>query len=276
MKKLLVLPLLLFVLAGCDEAIESNYTPKIVVDGFIYAGEPIDSVVLHYTVPFTSAYDDSAFAITDADVRVTVDGNEFQLQPIPNKRGRYFLPASSLIVQGGKTYDLSVKVNELTVHSTTIVPMPISITNRDSAFPSDKVLILDTNDATTFNFTLLAGPTQADRLYMLQVTALDTTFGKVNTGPQGPPIDTSAYVRYSFIQTAPNIKIYSRLFGWFGPNKLTFLSLDNNWVDYKRAVGYGDDSFLPYQPSLNHIEGGYGIWASAAKDTITVFLKVKN
>ncbi|MEP7234761.1 MAG: hypothetical protein ABI778_05650, partial [Ignavibacteriota bacterium] len=146
----------------------------------------------------------------------------------------------------------------------------------DSTFPKNRVLLIDTNDASTFTYTLTAGPIdRSNRKYMLAITGLDTNFGRVGTSNQGPPVDTLARVRYSFIQTAPKIILYSRMFGWFGPNRLTFLALDSNWVDYKRAVGYGEQSFIPYQSSLNHVQGGLGVLASAGRDTVTVFLKPK-
>lgn len=264
------------VFIGCDGAIESNYTPQIVVQSFLYEGEGIDSVLLHYTTPYTKSYIDSEYAISGADVKISVDGADYKLLPIPNRRGRYYLPKSTLTVQGGKVYTLTVIANGITATAQTSVPLPIQITNRATAFPADRILVLDTNDATTFSYTLTAGPVDnPHRLYMLQITSLDTTYGKVPTSNQGPPVDTSAYVRYSFIQTAPNMIIYSRLFGWFGPNKIKFLALDSNWVDYKRAVGYGDNAFLPFQPSLNHVNNGLGIFASAGWDSITVFLKPK-
>lgn len=257
---------------GCDGAIESEYVEQIVVTGFIYHGAPIDSVILRYTVPFGSSYNDSAYAVVGADVKVRVDGKEYQLLPgtLP---GRYYLPSSELIVEGGKEYELIVKKDEHELYSRTRVPLPIAYTNLETALPADRVLPLDTNDATDFSYTLTAGPVQQKILYMLQVNALDTTVGKIYTDPQaGPPVDTSAYVRNSFIQTAPRVTIYSRLFGWFGPNRMTMLALDSNWVDYKRQVGYGERG-LTYQTSLNKIKGGLGIWASAARDTVTVYVK---
>lgn len=278
MKKILF-PLLLALglFVGCDGAIESQFTPQIVVHGFIYPGEGIDSVILHWTTEFTKEFNDSASAITDAIVTVSVDGQDYTLTPIAGRPGRYSLPKSTLTVEGGKTYLLTVKAGGQTATSATLVPMPIQITNRADAFPADGVIVLDTNDATTFNFTIKGGPVdEPSRKYMLQITALDTTVGKIHTGRQGPPVDTSAYVRYGFIQTAPNMQIYSRLFGWFGPNRITLLALDTNWVDYKRAVGYGDNAISTYQPSLNHINGGIGCWASAGRDTITVYVKSKN
>ncbi len=262
-------------LSACDGSIESEYKEQIVVQSFIYAGGGIDSVILHYTTPFTESYDDSIFAITNADVRVSDGVREYRLDPL-HKKGRYGLPVDSLLIEGGKTYTLSVKIKNYEVHASTTVPMPIHYIGLDSSLPPTKELELDTNNAIGFYYLLTAGPVDEPiRKYMMQVTALDTTQGKIVTGQEGPPVDTSAYVRFSFIQTAPKIIIYSRLFGWFGRNRLSLLALDQNWVDYKRAVGYGKEAFYPYQSSLNHIVGGIGVWASAAKADVDVFVKLK-
>lgn len=265
-----------FIFYGCDGAIESEYVEQVIVRGFIYPDEPIDSVVLHYSVPFGKSYIDSEYAVTGADVRVKVDGKEYQLLSgtLP---GRYYLPASELIVKGGKEYELFIKKDEHEIYARTRVPLPIAYSNLDAALPSDRILPLDTNDASGFSYTLNAGPIQPTILYMLQISALDTTVGKIYTDPQaGPPVDTSAYVRNSFIQTSPRMILYSRMFGWFGPNRLTMLALDSNWVNYKRQVGYGKDVFTPFQPSLNAIQGGIGVWGSAAKDTVTVYIKYQS
>ena len=270
-----VVLLALAALMGCDGAIDSEYKQQIVVHGFIYPGDAIDSVVLHYTSPYGQSVDDNATAVVDADVRVRVDGKEFILQPA-TLPGRYFLPRSEHIVEGGKIYELIVKKDQHSVYARTRVPLPIKYTGVNDSLPADRVLLLDTVNATTFRYGLTAGPVdEPNRLYMVFTTALDTTFGKIPTNQNGPPVDTSAYARYGFIQTAPNMRLYSRLFGWFGPNRITMLSLDSNWVDYKRAVGYGGQAFISYQPSLNHVEGGLGVWASAGKDTVTVFVKLK-
>ncbi len=262
-------------LAGCDGAIESQYTPQVVVEGFIYTGGGIDSVILHYTTPFTESYNDSVFAITGADVRVSDGVKEFILLP-GNQKGRYYLPSDQLTVEGGKTYTLAVKTGNQIVTANTTAPMPIKYIDLDSTFPKNRILLLDTNNAASFTYNLYAGPVdQSWRKYMLQISSLDTIYGKVSTNIFGPPVDTSAYVRYSFIQTAPHIILYSRLFGWYGSNRLSFLALDSNWVDYKRQVGYGERTQIHYQSSLNHINGGIGVWASAAKDEVTVFLKPK-
>ncbi|MDP4219674.1 MAG: DUF4249 family protein [Bacteroidota bacterium] len=262
-------------LVGCDGAIESQYQEQVVVEGFIYPGGGIDSVILHYTTPFTLSYDDSTYAITDADVRVSDGANEYVLLP-RTARGRYYLPASTLRIQSGKTYSLTVRVKDHVVSAHTTVPAQIKYLNLDSTLPKNLVLLLDTVNPSSFSYQLIAGPVDVPtRRYMLEVSAQDTNYGKVATNLFGPPVDTSAYVRYSFIQTGPVITLYSRLFGWYGPNNLTFLALDSNWVDYKRQVGYGERAQIHYQSSLNHVTGGIGVWASAARDVVQVFLKPK-
>jgi hypothetical protein len=278
MKRYAIFALLAFALTGCDGAIDSEYKEQIVVTAFMYTGQPIDSIVLHYSVPFGSYYVDEQYAVGGSDVRLKVDGKEYQFIP-GTRKGRYYSPDSSLRLEGGKEYQLFITKGEHNVYAYTKAPMPIQYTGLDDSLPADRILPLDTNNASTFAYGVTAGPRDESwRLYMLGVTSLDTSYGRIYANPNaGPPVDTSSIVRYSFIQTAPNVRIYSRLFSYFGPNRLTMLSMDSNWVFYKRQVGYGAESFIPYQSSLNHVKGGLGVFASAAKDTVTVFVKyVKN
>lgn len=259
---------------GCDGAIDSLYQPQVVVTGYIYANGAIDSVILHTTAQFGTVVDDLSSAITGATVKIIVDNTVYTLLP-GTRKGRYYLPASQLTVQGGKTYELRVLYQQDSIEAFTTVPMPIHFTGLDDSIPPPRILILDTNNQAAFIHILTAGPVDSpDRRYQLQVTALDTTFGKIHAGSNaGPPLDSNSVTRFSFVQTGPILPLYSRLFGWWGPNKISFLAIDTNWVDLARQVQSGTAD--TYQPSLNHIIGGLGVWASAARDTTTVFLEPK-
>ena len=101
MKKALILIALVGILAGCDNAIESAYKEQIVVGAFLYAGEQTGWIVLHRTTPFGSYFDDLDYAVDSATVTLTVDGVAHVLKP-GDIKGRYYLPANELIVQGGK------------------------------------------------------------------------------------------------------------------------------------------------------------------------------
>ena len=265
-----------FLIGGCDNAIESAYNEQIVVNAFLYANGAIDSIVLHRTTPLGSYYDDLDYAVDSAQVTVTVDGVPHVLLRAPLK-GRYYLPASDLILEGGKTYNLSITApNYQTggthlLTATTTVPMPIHYSAIVDSLRG-QTLILDTNNLALFVFLVTAGPVDnPNRKYLLSVTALDTNYGRIRLRREG--LDSLQVTRYSEIQTGPAIALTSRFFNWYGPNLVTFYAIDTNWTDYQRQIeGRGGTN---YQPSLNHIAGGIGVFASGARDTVSVFLKPK-
>lgn len=259
---------------GCDGAIDSEYKEQLIVTGFIYPGSPIDSVVVQRTTPFGEKIDDLTSSVDSAVVKVTVDGTTHTLLP-GSRKGRYYLPASELVVEGGKSYTLTVDYHEHHLSAVTTVPEPIHWIGLDDSLRHTRDLILDTTDYGAFRYTLTAGPIDyVNRKYMLKVLSLDTNIGRIHTPQQGPPFDSTGNTRYSFIQTAPVLPLSGRLFGWYGPQKISVLAIDTNWVDYTRQTfGGGDPS--GFQQSLNHIDGGIGIWGSAAVDTVTIYLKPK-
>jgi len=275
-KYFILIALAAFFELGCDQTIQSDYQEQIVVGAFLYAGAPIDSIVLHRTTPLSYYYDDTDYAVKGAQVTVTVDGVVHTLKPLPEK-GRYYLPASELIVQGGKTYNLSVVAPNLqnggvhNISATTTVPMPIHLSGIIDSIHG-QTFTLDTNDLSHFAFLVTATTTDAsDSRFILSVTALDTSNGRVRKGNLNE--DSSLFTRYSQMQTGPAIALTPNLIRWYGPNLMTFYAIDTNWWDYQRQVAGGGSS--DYQPSLNHIVGAMGVFASGARDTVSVFIKPK-
>ncbi|MFI5202557.1 MAG: DUF4249 family protein [Candidatus Kapaibacterium sp.] len=281
LKFLLAMTVILIVFSGCDNPIQTVYTEQLVVDGFIYANEPIDSIVLHRTTPFGDYYDDLDYAVDSAQVTITVDGVAHTLLPTGLK-GRYYLPASDLVVQGGRTYFLSVTARNnqtggvYSATSMTTVPMPIHLTGLADSVHG-QTFILDTNNLGSFVFLVTAGPGGgADQRYLLSITALDTNAGRIRFQSGRNSTDTTVpeRVRYSGVATGPTILVRPQFFSYYGPNLVTFYSIDTNWADYQRQViGRGGTD---YQPSLNHIDGGIGVFGSAARDTVTIFIKPKS
>src|SRR5207248_1978878 len=135
----------------------------IVVGSFIYANESIDSVVLHRTTPFGSYYDDLDYAVDSAQVTITVDGIVHTLLA-GSRKGRYYLPASELIIQGGKTYNLSITAPNLqtggTHHLTasTIVPYPIHLSALADSIRG-RSFIYDSLNVASLVFIVTATPT---------------------------------------------------------------------------------------------------------------------
>ncbi len=262
----------LAILSGCDQTIQSSYQEEINVASFLYANEAIDSIVLHRTTPFGDYYDDLDYAVDSALVIITNNGIADTLLPATLK-GRYYLPASKLVVQGGQTYTLYISApnrqsgGRHIITATTTVPMPIHLDSLVQSFRG-QTLVLDTNNLANFAFLVTAGPIdEPNREYLMTITALDTNFGRIHVGGDSATETT----RYSFVETGPQIPVTSRLLVWYGPELLTFNAIDTNWVDYQRQLTNGAD----YQPSLDHIVGGIGVFASGARDTVSFAVKPK-
>lgn len=277
MKKLQLILLALFVTAsgifvGCDGAIDSAYEEELVLSAFLFEGERLDSVILERTTPFGQKIDDDAIAIEGADITITSNGETFTLLPIVGRKGRYYLPDH--VIEGGRKYDIEVRAGEHLLKSSTVVPKSISYTGLNDSLPSTRVLYLDTNNYGQFVYTLTAGPGDPTHTqYLMQVTSLDVADGnKIRNPPPGPPVDTAASSRYSFFRTSPDFRIVPSLISHFGRNHIAIHALDSNWFDYHRMV---IGSRGNYQPSLNHVQGGLGVFGSSARDTVSVLIRPK-
>ena len=257
---------------GCDGAIDSAYEEELVLSAYLFAGERLDSVILERTTPFGERIDDEAIAIDGAQITITSNGETFNLLPISGRKGRYYLPDH--VIEGGRTYSIDVRAGEHRLTSTTTVPMPISYIGLNDSLPPSRVLYLDTNNYGEFIVNLNAGPMHPTHTqYMMQVTSLDPfDFNKIRNPPPGPPVDTSASSRYSFFRTSPEFRILPSLIGYFGKNRIAIHALDSNWFDYHRMV-FGSRG--NYQPTLNHVSGGLGVFGSSARDTVTVLVRLK-
>lgn len=258
------------VLSGCDGAIDSVYEEELVLSAFLFADESLDSIALERTTPFGVRIDDEEIAVDGAQIVITSEGQTFTLLPVPGRKGRYYLPDHT--IQGGKKYEIDVRAGEHHLTASTIVPMPIRYTGLSDSLPASRVLYLDTNNFATFSYGLTAGPRDyAFRQYMMQVTSLDVLDeNKIRKLSPGPPVDTTATSRYSFFRTSAEFRLLPNLFSHFGRNRITLHSLDTNWFDYHRMI-FGSRG--TYQPSLNRVSGGLGVFGSSARDTVTVLIR---
>lgn len=260
------------VFSGCDGAIDSAYQEELVLSAFLFEGEHLDSVVLERTTPFGQKIDDDAIAVEGADIKITSNGETFTLLPLPGRKGRYYLPDH--VIEGGRKYDIEVRSGQHVLRSSTIVPRSISFIGLNDSLPPSRVLYLDTSNYGQFVYSLKAGPQDPTHTqYLMQVTSLDVLDqNKIRNPPPGPPVDTSASSRYSFFRTSPDFRIVPSLISHFGKNRIAIHALDSNWFDYHRMVLGSRGN---YQPTLNHVQGGRGVFGSSARDTVTVLIRPK-
>jgi hypothetical protein len=121
--------ILAFIMHGCTQVItdpvELPFEERLVVEAFPEAGKPLDGIVISKTIPPLADSRRSETIVADADVRLRVDGREFQAQSRIDggKRAIYSVP--SLTAESGKQYELIVRWKNKSVRATTTIPFPM-------------------------------------------------------------------------------------------------------------------------------------------------------
>src|SRR5205814_5717973 len=96
---------------GCELSEEAQYTSQLVIEGYIYANEPIDSIIVRRTAVITS--DNRLRFEKNAIVTLSVDGGSYSFHARSEAwaTGHYYAH-DSIVALPGKTYNLRVEVGQ--------------------------------------------------------------------------------------------------------------------------------------------------------------------
>lgn len=103
-----------------DENLNNIAANQFVVEGFIYAGEPIDDIRIKTTFPLTEE-EDVSVPINDAVVTLIKEGQRFNLVA-SGSDGFYHYPGDDVSVETGDEFQLEVVHNGITANAATTVP----------------------------------------------------------------------------------------------------------------------------------------------------------
>ena len=105
---------------GCDSNTEDDPDDLLVVEAFLFVGEPVDDIKIKRTIPFDSA-DTTSTPVNDASVVLTKEGVSYVLTP-SGSDGFYAYPGDDLVVEAGDSFLLYVEYEETRITSATTVP----------------------------------------------------------------------------------------------------------------------------------------------------------
>lgn len=266
MMRVLFAAIAIAILASCNPEVDATFHSQIVVQGFLYANEPLDSIVIRRTLPIDTK--SPTDRVNGATVRISTDDTTIQLS---GTTSGCYVASSPFIIQPGKTYQLLVAWNGDTARATTTVPQAIHI---DSAKLGD-VPLADTIEFNTHLSASLihlwwsASPGSAG--YGLEALSLDTARSDtiIFTG-EATPADSIAWGRYRFFILSTEEQIVWQQFKYFGPNVLRALALDQNYQDFILGLFLSGSQ---YNNGTLHVSEGLGVFASAARASRFVYLK---
>ncbi len=268
MMRILLAIVILATISSCNPDVDATFHSQIVVQGFLYANEPLDSIVVRRTLTLdTKNRDDRLTGAT-----VTISTSDTSVQLIESTPPGRYVTSSPFTIHAGTTYQLLVARNGYTTaQATTTVPLPIHI---DSAKLGNTPLA----DSIVFDVTLSSAPihlwwstSPGCAGYGLETLALDTTnyYPITYTGGTSLP-DSNAFGRYRFFILSTDEQILWQQFRFYGPNVIRALALDQNYQDYILGLFLSGSQF---NNSTLHVTGGLGVFASAARASKNVFLK---
>ncbi len=294
--KYIILAALLFSACGTGvvEVDDSNYEPKIALDGYIYPHTPVKNIRIMRNFPLNTSLLRTDIFLVDAEVVLTDVSNQKDYPLIFNPQAlAHEYPGNDLLIEHGQAYMLSVKATidgvNLQCRTTTVVPQEgFSIVRENSKItPSTYFPINDDGSTERWEFAFERSPNTG--FYALSIVALEADTSTYIYESPFSRFDTAADFEedewkdliYNFTwqqdlqeesgETTLPLDWY--LFAFYGKYRTILYAGDQNFRDYLLTawqVQEIDGNF--HEPILNIQGDGIGVFGSAIADT--VFLEV--
>jgi len=268
--------LLTLLLVSCNPVNDATYTPQIVVQGYLYANEPLDSIVVRQTIPIGSSTGNERIA--NANVTISTSDTTYTLHEDASfKQGGRYVSNGTITIQPGKTYSLQVEALSQVATASTTIPLAIQL---DSAKLDGISLSLKNTDTITYpvlvdslqstGIHLWWSPSQNSAGYGLEALSLDPTADTILDPVTTSLGDSGAMGRYRFFITSTDEQIVWIQYTRYGLNEISALALDQNYEDYILGLYLSGSQF---NNSTLHVTGGLGVFGSAARASKKVYLK---
>ncbi len=122
---IILIPFLL-IFASCEKTSVSDFDNLLVLEGYLFQDEKVDSIHLSKCLSFAS--EDTVYTpVNDAEISIIWNNSKYLLGNTGN--GYYSYHGSDLFINEGDTYSIEVLYNGQITTSTTIVPKKTSINN---------------------------------------------------------------------------------------------------------------------------------------------------
>lgn len=270
MIKRLIIFLMGIFLFGCEESLEPEFVPRLVVNAELKTGQPVDSVFVSWTADITERFDTEAQKAAGATVRI----NGVQLAEYGTDRGVYYMADPNFIVQSGETYDLEVILGDERVTSSTTVPAPFQFIAEGIQNGDTMQYVPGTSWFSPAFFTLLWPNYPGAPVYRIisdADTANDITYieddrdeAKVFKGDKENR--TNPAIWWS---SDDFIRVNWMFFNYNGWHNVIVSAMDENYYQYRSGLNFNQFNGQNFNQV---IKNGYGIFSSSASDTIRIYV----
>jgi hypothetical protein len=140
----ITLILILLFISSCKKSTDSTGSSQLVLEGYLFQGEVVDSIHLTNSVSFEST-DTTYPPVNDASIMINWNGKSYSLVGIGG--GYYNSNDSRLSIEVGNTYSIEVKYKGKTSTSSTVVPaIPAGVILSDTIAYIDTIFTMGPPD----------------------------------------------------------------------------------------------------------------------------------
>ena len=279
-------------LQSCGEGViniaDIEYEPKIAVDAFLIAGQPVDNITVLRNFPVNADLTRLDITLPNATVAITdlEDHSEYVLTYDP-ERYTFYDASNSLTTRAGVTYRLDIAATidgqALTAFAETTVPnsgMEIIAVNFDSLRYRER----DSEDnIVNFEFDFQRSP--GTTAYVMTAIALnagadnfvyDNPFAEVEEEDVVDDLDDWRY-ESEWIQDLPvepgtsSMELFWFDFWFYDDYEVILYAADKNYIDFHRTFDEVQEIDGNYHAPEFNIQGdGIGVFGSAVADTVAI------
>lgn len=260
--RLIALLPLIFISFGCEDTITTAVDKDlVVVQGFVYADQPVNDISLSEVLPLGSL-DTLAPPITGAEVFITNGNDKYLLIADETRAGFYYYPGSDLVISSGNDLSLEVIVDDQQLLAeTTVPPKPENMVLESDTLliPDITTGIRDLPDLELYSTTLTWDNLDNSYYYVVienveeNPIPVDIQFGKFATRFVSAPSISDEY-RVSF-----------RTITHLGKHLLVLYRVNQEYVDLYESR---DQDTRNLNEPLTNIENGLGVFSAFASDSL--------
>ncbi len=260
LNKYVFLLLIIIISFGCEENISTEINKDIVVvQGFIYADQPVTDISLTEVLPLGSQ-DTLAPPIINAEVYISKENDKYLLIPNEVSEGFYYYPGNDLLISSGDELSLEVNVNNQKIFSETIVP------------PKPTNLELDSDTLLVPEFVMGRPPDLEYYSITLTWDNFDNSYYYVvidNIEDDAEPIEAISGKFASRFVSKPSIsneyRVSFRTATHFGKHLMILYRVNQEYVDLYESR---DQDSRNLNEPLTNIENGLGVFSAFASDSV--------
>ncbi|MFH1319961.1 MAG: DUF4249 family protein [Bacteroidota bacterium] len=258
---------------SCKKEDDHDLLNKAVLEGYIFANEPVDDIHLTKLLPF-GGEDTIPQPINDADIKIIWKGVSYHLIPSGGDSGYYHYPGSDLQILEGENYRIEFEYFYRLTSGETVVPPPptgvclntdtmefekISLFNIHMYFSNDSVTVSWDNDNEEYYYVVINNLEQ-DPVPLYPDSLNSVMQGLVST----------------FLFTRPTQEDYYEILEYyithFGKHQVKVYKINQEYVDLYTSLD--QDSRTLNEPITN-LDNGLGVFAAFNCDTANFYVVEK-